>query len=266
MEITLTTDALRRNDDFVSGRPALLGKAWRESRVRFFCSLVLLASLVIYAVLTSPGFLTRYNSRFPDKELIYSAYIWSGLFHYALQGLWVLAAFIVALGGLTRERVTGVALFTLALPVRRLDLFLTRASLAWAEAIAFALGSAVLIPALSAIVGESYPFLQAFAFGAWMGATGLVIVNFGLLLSVMFEGEFTAPVVGLCTLTPMFLAYRARTLPGWNLFDVMSAKASIDPQTQLLTGPFDWFGLAACLLISSILLFVAGAVIKASDF
>lgn len=266
MEITLTTDVLRRRNDFVSGRPALLHKAWRESRGRFFCSLVLLASLVIYAVLTSPGFLARYNTRFPDKPLLYSAYVWSGLFHYALQGLWVVAAFIVALGGLTRERTTGVALFTLALPVRRLDLFLTRASIAWAEAIAFGLGSAILIPALSAIVGESYPFLQALAFGAWMGATGLVIVTFGLLLSEMLEGEFTAPVVGLCTLTAVFLGYRGHAFRGWNVFDVMSATASIDSKTQLLTGTFHWLGLGICLLISSILLLVAGVIIKIRDF
>lgn len=266
MEITLTTDTFRLLNDSVSGRPALLRKAWQESRGRFFSALVLLESLVVYAVLTSPGFLARYNTRFPDKPLHYSAYIWSGLFHYALQGLWILAAFVIALGGLAREKATGVALFTLALPVRRLDLFLVRASVAWIESIALGLASAILIPALSALVGESYPFLQALAFGAWMSATGLVILTFGLLLSEVFEGEFTAPVVGLCTLTATFLGYRGHTLRGWNVFDVMSASASINPQTQLLTGALPWLGLALCLLISSILLFMGSTVIGARDF
>jgi thiosulfate reductase cytochrome b subunit len=87
-----------------------------------------------------------------------------------------------------------------------------------------------------------------------------------LLVSEIFEGEFTAPVVGLCSLTAVFLSYKAHTLRGWNVFDVMSATASIDPNTQLLTGAVPWHGLAICLLVSCGLLFIAGAVIRARDF
>jgi hypothetical protein len=99
-----------------------------------------------------------------------------------------------------------------------------------------------------------------------MSAAGFVVLAFGLLLSEIFEGEFTSPVVGLCTLTAMFLGYRAHTLDGWNVFDVMSATASIDPKTQLLTGTFQWLGLTICFLVSSVLLFTAGVVIQARDF
>jgi|GEM_PF-594406 len=265
MEIALTTNTSNSRGAFRSYGPALLWKAWLDSRGRFFSALVLLASLVVYAVLTSPGFLARYNVRFPDKPLFYSVYVWSGLFHYALQGLWVLAAFVLALGGLAREKATGVALFTLGLPVRRLHLFLIRAAIAWAESIVLGLISALLIPVLSSLVGESYSFLQALAFGALMSAAGLVILAFGLLVSEVFEGEFTAPVIGLCALTTVFLSYRAHTFHGSNVFDVMSASASIDPNTQLLTGTLPWLGLAICLLASCGLLFTAGAVIQARD-
>ena len=44
---------------------------------------------------------------FPDKPLPYSVYVWSGFFHDALQGLWVLAAFVLTFGGL-RERLRRV--------------------------------------------------------------------------------------------------------------------------------------------------------------
>jgi len=111
-----------------------------------------------------------------------------------------------------------------------------------------------------------YPFLQALAFSASMTAAGFVVIAFGLLLSEVFEGEFTSLVIGLCTLTTIFLAYRAHTLRGWNIFDVMSATASIDPKTQLLTGAFHWLGLTICLLVSAILLLTTGAVIQARDF
>lgn len=248
------------------GSRCVLWKAWRESCARFFCAWVLLASLVVYAVLTSPGFLHHYNARFPDKPLLYSAYIWTGLFHYALEGLWILAALIVALGGLAREKATGVALFSLALPVGRLKLFLIRAAMAFIQSIVLGLTSALLIPVLSGLAGEYYPFSQAFGFGAWMSAAGLVILAFGLLISEMFEGEFTATVVGLCSLTTIFLSYRGHVLHGWNVFDAMSATASIHPQTQLLTGTPRWFDLAACLLLSIALLFTAGTIVKSRDF
>jgi ABC-type transport system involved in multi-copper enzyme maturation permease subunit len=137
---------------------------------------------------------------------------------------------------------------------------------AWAESIAFGLASAILIPLLSAFVGESYPFLQALAFSASMTAAGLVVITFGLLLSEIFDGEFTSPVVGLCTLTAIFLGYRAHTLHGWNVFDVMSATASIDPKTQLLAGTFHWLGLTICFLVSAVLLFTTDAVIQARDY
>jgi ABC-type transport system involved in multi-copper enzyme maturation permease subunit len=265
MEIALTTEVSRRREGFGTAGRAVLWKAWLESRGRFFAALVLLLSLVSYAVLTSPGFLARYNARFPDKPLLYSVYVWSGLFHYALQGLWVLVVFVVALGGLAREKATGVALYTLGLPVRRLHLFLIRATVAWAESIGLGLASALLIPVLSSAVGESYPLLQSLAFGAWMSVAGMAILAFGLLLSEVFEGEFTAPVVGLCTLTAVFLSYRAHILGGWNVFDVMSATGTIDPQTQLLAGSLPWTGMGACILISCGLLAAAGAVIRMRD-
>jgi ABC-type transport system involved in multi-copper enzyme maturation permease subunit len=265
MEIALTTNPAKPTTAFRSYGPTLLWKAWLDSRGRFFSALVLLPTLVAYAVLTSPSFLARYNARFPDKPLLYSVYIWSGLFHYALQGLWVLAAFVLALGGLAREKSTGVALFTLGLPVKRLHLFLIRSAMAWAESIVLGLASALLIPILSSLVGESYSFLQAFAFGALMSVAGLVILAFGLLVSEIFEGEFTAPVVGLCALTAVFLSYRAHALRGWNVFEVMSAAASIDTNTQLLTGALPWLGLAICLLLSCGPLLTAGAVIRSRD-
>jgi hypothetical protein len=173
--------------------------------------------------------------------------------------------FIIALGGLRREKATGVAFFSLGLPASRLRLFLIRAAVALGESVVLGLVPALLIPILSALVGESYPWLQALAFGALMSAAGFVILTFGLLLSEIFEGEFTAPVVGLCALITIFFSYKTRTLRGWNVFDVMSATTCIDPATHLLKGTLPWPGLAVCLLISFGLLFTAGLTIRTRD-
>jgi ABC-type transport system involved in multi-copper enzyme maturation permease subunit len=176
-----------------------------------------------------------------------------------------LAAFVLTFGGLARETGTGTALFTLGLPVRRSHLFLVRAAIAWAQSIALAVGAALLIPLVSRFAGESYPLDQAVAFGALMSSAGLVIVALGLLLSEIFEGEFTTPVVGLCTVTTVFFSYKAHILPGWNVFDVMSASACIDPETQLLYGTIPWAGLAGCICVASLLLMGATFLVKRRD-
>lgn len=258
MVIAVTTDRSGPRAGFASPGTALLWKAWQESRGRFFSALVLLASVVIYAVVT-------FHGRTSVLPPVYSVYIWSGLFHYALQGLWALAALVITLGGLRREKATGAASFSLGLPVTRLRLFLIRGALACAEAIALAFLPALLIPILSSFVGESYPLNQALAFGALMSAAGLVIVALGLLLSEIFEGEFTAAATGLCALTTIFLSYKAETLTGWNVFDVMSATSNVDQTTRLLNGSAPWPGLTVCLLVAFGLIFIAGVTIRIRD-
>jgi ABC-type transport system involved in multi-copper enzyme maturation permease subunit len=254
METKLTTDPSSCCEKLKSPWLALAWRSWRESRARFAAAFVLLTALVIYGVVTAPGYIARHNAHFPDKPLPYSVYVWSGFFHYALQGLWMLVAFVLTFGGLARETGTGTALFTLGLPLRRSQVFLIRAGMAWAQSIVLGVGVALLIPLVSRLAGESYPLGQAITFGALMSSAGLVILALGLLLSEIFEGEFTTPVVGLCTITTVFFSYKAHIVPGWNVFDVMSATASIDPETQLLHGTIPWFGLAGCVCISFMLL------------
>jgi ABC-type transport system involved in multi-copper enzyme maturation permease subunit len=225
----------------------------------------MLPALVIYGVITAPGYMARHNAHFPDKPLPYSVYVWSGFFHYALQGLWVLAAFVLTFGGLARETATGTGLFTLGLPVRRSRLFLLRTAIAWAQSIALGLGAALLIAVVSRFVGESYPLDQAIAFGLLMSFAGLAIVALGMLLSEIFEGEFTTPVVGLCAIATIFFSYKAHILTRWNVFDVMSAADSIDPQTQLLHGTIPWTGLAGCVCLSVFMLTFATFLVGRRD-
>jgi ABC-type transport system involved in multi-copper enzyme maturation permease subunit len=260
METALTTDRWSRREKPKSNWRALAWRSWRESQARFAAAFVLLTALVIYGVVTAPGYIARHNAHFPDKALPYTVYVWSGFFHYALQGVWVLATVVLTFGGLAREVGTGTALFTLGLPVRRSHVFMIRAAIAWAQSIALGVGAALLIPFVSRFVGEVYPLDQAFAFGALISSAGLTILALGLLLSEIFEAEFTTPVVGLSAITTVFFSYKAHISPGWNVFDVMSAADSIDPHTQLLHGTIPLGGLGICSMMSTLLL-IAGIVL-----
>lgn len=233
-----------------SAMSMLLWKAWRESRLRFAAAAVLLSSLVVYAVLTSPGFLARYNAHFPRKPLLYSAYVWSGLFHYALQGCWLIAVILLAMGGMAQEKTVGSALFTLALPVSRRRILLVRSGMAAMQSFVLGIGCATLICVVSPMAGQSYPMLQALEFGGLMCVAGSAVLSFSLLLSETFRGEFTAMVIALCGVTALFLSYKAHVLHGWNVFDVMSGTSAIDPGTQMLLGRIPWEGIMICLLLA----------------
>lgn len=59
---------------------------------------------------------------------------------------WILSAFLLGLGGMRREGATGTALFTLALPVKRMSLVQVRAALLLGESVGLALIPVILIP------------------------------------------------------------------------------------------------------------------------
>lgn len=244
----------------------LLWKAWQESRARFFSALALVILVISYAIVISTDWLTRYNSFHPAEPLPYSAFIWSGLFNWLLQAAWILGAFILGLGGLRREGATGSALFTLALPAARMNLLLSRAAVAIAEAIVLALTPALLIPLFSRFAGHSYPFFQAFFFCLCMGLAGMVFLTVSLLLSSLFEGEFTAPVAGILLVGSVFLGSKQWQLHKASILDVMSGAGSIDPSTQYLRGPLPWVGLSLCTLASLTMLWASVAILRRRDF
>lgn len=247
-------------------RHALLWKAWQESRARFFSALALVVIVVSYAILISTDWLARYNSFHPTEPLPYSAFIWSGLFNWLLQATWILAAFVLGLGGLRREGATGSALFTLALPIARTHLLLSRAMVAIAESMLLALTPALLIPLLSSATGHTYPWSQGLLFSLSMGIAGMVFLCVSLLLSSLLEGEFTAPVVGILIVGSVFLGSKQWQLHKWSILDLMSAAGAIDPSTQYLRGPLPLLGLTLCTLASLSMLFVSIAILRRRDF
>ena len=244
---------------------ALVWKAWRESRSRYLVSFGLLLILVGYAVLSGPQFLEGIAINHPDEPLTYSGYIWVSLFDFYLQGFWIACAFVLGLGGIWRERSTGLATFTLSLPVTRKCLVLTRAAVAVVQSFVIALVPCLLIPLFSTVHGYRYPLAQSFAFGFLLAVGGLVFVCFSFLLSSLFDGEYTAFSLGVCAIATAFFTFKALSVHRWSIFDLMSGAKHIDPNTHLLNS-LPWAGLGISLLFSFLLLSLSIQITRSRNF
>jgi len=244
---------------------ALGRKAWCETRSRFFVSLGLLLIIVGYSVLNGPQFLEGIAINHPDEPLSYSGYVWNSLFDFYLQGFWIACAFILGLGGLWRERAIGVAVFTLSFPVRRKDLVVIRALVAISEAFLIALVPCALIPTFSWITGYHYPVAQSIIFAAFLTLGGLVFVGLSVFLSSLFDGEYTAFVLGMCAIGVTFFTFKARSLHRWSIFDVMSGARHITENTHLVTS-IPWLGLTSSALIATLLISASVYITRAHDF
>jgi ABC-type transport system involved in multi-copper enzyme maturation permease subunit len=240
-------------------------KAWLESRARFLLSAITIASLSTFVVLYHTDARSIY-----EGPLSYSSYIWRITYKSYLRELFVLLAVLFGLGGILRERARGTASFTLALPVPRWQLVAVRAVVGILQVASLSFLPALVIPTLSPLVHESYPLSQALQFSLLWSVGGVIFFTVGFLSSVIFAGEFTAPVVSLLALGfySMFMELPGveRYLP--DIHDLMSGAGMpyFQPASSLLIGPLPWRSLAIILVIALGLIGLAGVITQRQDF
>ena len=244
----------------------LLYKSWRESRVRFLLSAVALAvicaSFVFFRVDASSGI--------GDEPLSYPVYIWRNTYKGYLRELFMILTILLGLGGLARERDHRTVGFTLALPVSRWRLLATRVLVGFAEVILLATVPAIVLPTLSPLIGQVYPSSQAWSFTILWATVGSLIFAMSVLASVVFGGEFTAPIASLLGLVSYsFLADRPlveRHLT--DIHDVMSGTnmAYFTERTGVLTGPLPWATLFTVLLGAAALIAIGARITSRQDF
>ena len=168
-------------------------KAWRESRARFLiCAAVIAAMCAAEVLFAGPARHWLGLRLSPDS---YVHYIYRLTYAGTVRGLFSLFAGVLGLGGLQRERSLGTAGSTLALPVSRLRLVLVRAGVGVAEIAAMALLPALIIPALSGLVQQTYPLSQAVQFGLLWFICGVAGFSAWLLASAFFASDLTALTV-----------------------------------------------------------------------
>jgi ABC-2 type transport system permease protein len=241
-------------------------KSWRESQARFLLSALAIVGLCAgFVVFHREG-----TAAISDQPLTYVEYIWEIVYRGYLRELFVLFSMLLGFGGLLRERDHGTAGFTLALPVSRLHLVSVRAAVGLSEVAALSLLPGLVIPGLSPLVGESYPWAEALKFALLWTSAGAFFFVIGFLASNIFLGEFTAPGVAFLGLVLYSVIADLPVLEQYSLdiHDIMSGKGM--PYFQLhgalLVGPLPWITLAGILLISLGLIGLAYRITTSRDF
>jgi len=257
----------------MNGEPMMLWyKAWRESRMRFAMIAVAVAAICVYAVrfrdqIQANGIPIRPGLR----DGAYSENIYQFVYSGTAKGVFALLVIFLGLGGLLRERAHRTAIFTLALPVSRMRLILTQIVVGLAEMAALALLPALLIPSLSPLVHQSFPLAEALHFSVlWFGC-GTIIFASAFFLSVVFGGEYIAPVACYIALISQSLVAQWAPLRPYrlNLMWTMGEFGTRhwDPQHNvLLSSPLPWTRLLIIALIASGLFALSARTTQRQDF
>jgi ABC-type transport system involved in multi-copper enzyme maturation permease subunit len=253
---------------------SLLFKYWTESRSRFALSLaalfVICAGLVAWQEPIRAQLLTR-GPAGDDAAFLrsYAAYIHRFLYSGSAQPMCQFFALVLGLGGLLRERELRTAGWTLALPVRRWQLVWARAVVGLSQVVLLALLPAMVVPAGSAMVGETYAFEQAISHSAlWIATHGLVFAM-ALLLSTLIAGQLTALLAGALLLVAQAGVAALPALRPWRLGLNAIANGTgmpyLDPHTGLLTA-LPWTRLTVMSILVVLLIALAARVSERQDF
>lgn len=154
----------------------LLYKAWRESRNRFLLGVLALAGFcTIMALQRASG------APFTDR-------IFSGSLYFELLVI------VVGMGGLRRERSQHTAVFTLTLPVSRLQLVAAHAAVGLAETVVLALVPALMAGPLGALTHQTASAGDALRYSLMRILCGGFVFAISFLLSALLSGAYTAMV------------------------------------------------------------------------
>lgn len=152
-------------------------------------------------------------------SVTYLQYVWVLTYRGGVKNLFLLLTPLLGLGGLLREKAYGTVTFTLGLPVTRLRLVWSRAAVALVQMGALAFLPAVLIPSLSPLVHQSYPFSQALRFSLLWMICGTILIAAPFLLSSLLGGEFSSLVVTYVGLFSYIYVSRSPALGAYPFID-----------------------------------------------
>lgn len=247
-------------------------KAWSESRVRFFLTGLTLSIFCVSVVALQP-YVQHHPLPIPLslRRGATTEYLYNLIFAGTGKGMFALLVIFLGLGGLQRERAQHTAGFTLALPVSRLQVIETQMAVGVMELAALAAIPALVVSGISSLLHRSYPPAMALHFSVLWFFGGLVLFAVSFLLSVVFAGEYTAPVVCYLVLVVHALVsawhplapYRLNLMWMMGEFRTMHWNAA---HTLLQPPPLSWLRMAALAALACALLAASARVTRRQDF
>ena len=242
-------------------------KVWLETRWRFLLCLVGLVFCCDFFVLvngTAEDFRRLPSFAFTPqgaRELLFRA-------HQGLVALFPIAAILLGMGGLLREKAVGVSSFTLALPVGRMRIMSSRIGVGILETVILALAPwLTMLGVLSLYLLQPVSFAYAWPFVLALVSGGLLLFAMAVLVSSLIEGEYTAPVVafGLFVIN-IFSTVLIERLRPLNLLLFMRLQDYVDRRTWTIAHPLPWLGMMLAWVGVALLTATSIAVIKKRDF
>jgi ABC-type transport system involved in multi-copper enzyme maturation permease subunit len=234
-------------------------KAWRESSVRFLVVAAVIAAICLARVLFEQRFFPDIAREAPHVHN-YLQYLYWTIFAGSARGLLQLCCLLLGLGGLQRDRKQNSLSFTLALPVSRPRLVVTRALVGFLEIFILSLLPPFLLWATSPLVHQSMPLSYGLGFVPYWTIGGWFTFGVAFLCSVIFTSEYTALAVGYLSYVFYLAICRHPRLSPYPLHaaDFMSGRLDhvLDPHTLLWTGAVPvtliaGFTLAAMILVAA---------------
>ena len=194
----------------------LLYKAWVETRVRFFASLVAATIVCVFNVQQHAWLVNWWAQELQDPKGYHLAwmvlgihnygwYLWHYLYNNYLQQVWALFALLFAFGGLIREKNAGSVLFSLSLPVSRRRWLFTRLAMAFIESVALSLFAVVVVMIGSSVIHQTYSLTQILLHTALMVGAGVFLIAFGNLCYSLFPGDYLCLLITLALLGVPYL-------------------------------------------------------------
>jgi ABC-type transport system involved in multi-copper enzyme maturation permease subunit len=252
-------------------------KFWLETRWRFVSAVVILTMIAgakVFEYLATARLLPQIDASVISSNasgLVASAirdaietqkdfrgFIWYRGFRDNISGLGIFFAILLGCGGLVSEATKGSALFTLALPVTRRQLFNARVGVGLAQCLTMAFVPPLMIPILAPAIGQQFSIADTLAHSVCLFGVSVLFFGLATYLSTIF-GDIWRPLV-IALLVACAAAVVSLAVPQLDVFSVMNG------QVYYRTGSLPWTGLLTSVVVATALLYSASETLERRDF
>lgn len=246
---------------------ALVYKSWLETRSRFLWGSLLVLGTVSNSVLQGPKVMRAVEQQLPWMHMPFPRYLWETVYHGSLLAAWIALVVLLGLGGLRREQSSDASAFTLSLPSRRSKFLQAQAIVALGEALLLGFMPALVVPALSTLIGQTFSMGQALFYAVLLVGAGSVFYGWTVLLSNLTQRRLTALTISASSIGAFFVLVKTiRALDEFDVFDIMCGEDMLDRHTFLLHGPLPWARLALTLTVTLCMLGLSMVLLECRDF